>query len=225
MSTLQLSLFKGFGRSLFVAGLSAVWSLAALADGSANDGKTVSVPAAHEVVSTVTSDMMTIIKSGETALKSDPESYFNEIEKTLERNVAFGFIARGVMSSYWKDASEDQRKRFTEVFTKSMVRTLGKGMANYSDLDIVTLQPKNAQSNARRIAVDQEVKGGDKVHKVSYTMARKPSGPWMVTNVILNGVNLGGVFRDQFIQGVRQHGSIDAAITNWVVDDDDKKEA
>lgn len=215
-------------RGFHISRLTWIWvlwiSFATFANAESRS-KGVSVPAAHDVVSTVTSDMMGIIKTGEQALQTNPEAYFDKIEKTLEPNVAFGFIARGVMSSYWKDANEQQRKRFTEAFTKSMVRTLGKGMANYSDLDIVTLQPKDAAPNARRVAIDQEVKGGDKVHRVAYTMARKPAGPWMVINVTLNGVNLGSVFRDQFVQGVRKHGSIDAAIANWILDDNKDKGA
>lgn len=176
---------------------------------------------AHEVVQAVTDDMMGIIKNGEKALAKDPDAYFLNIRKTLEPNVAFDFIARGVMANYWKQASADQQARFVDTFTDSMVRTLGKGMANYSDLNIETKKPQDTNPNAMRVTVVQDVKGGDKVNTVTYTMQRKgKEAPWVVTNVTLNGVNLGMSFRDQFVQGVRQNGGdIDKAINNWLKTD------
>jgi phospholipid transport system substrate-binding protein len=41
-------------------------------------------------------------------------------------------------------------------------------------------------------------------------------GSWRVTNLVINGINLGKIFRNQFIQRAKQFGGdIDKVIDNW----------
>lgn len=170
----------------------------------------------HAVVEKVTSDMMDVIKAGEKALAENPKAYFTDVRETLEPVVSFDFIARSVMSKYWSQASEQQRKQFTEVFTESMVETLGKGMANYSDLNIKTLPAQSDTSSAKRVEVLQEVEAADGTSRISYTMARNRDNEWKLINVVLNGVNLGKSFRDQFVQAMKQNdNNIDKVVASW----------
>ena len=47
-------------------------------------------------------------------------------------------------------------------------------------------------------------------------MAQNNSGEWKLINVVLNGINLGKSFRDQFAQAMRQNDSnIDKVIATW----------
>lgn len=168
------------------------------------------------VVEDVTSKMMGVIKTSEKVLKDNPEAYYGEIRGVLEPIVSFDFIARNVMANYWKSASAEQRQRFTETFTRSMVETLGKGLANYSDLEIRTIAPTEDLASASKVEIVQEVKGTEGVNRLSYTMAKHRSGEWKLINVVLNGVNLGKSFRDQFAQAMRQNdNNVDRVIENW----------
>lgn len=192
----------------------AVMSCSVFAAEKAGQPAAASTP--HAVVEKVTSDMMDVIKAGEKALEENPEAYFNDVRETLEPIVSFDFIARSVMSKYWSQASEKQREQFTEVFTEGMVETLGKGMANYTDLNIKTLPPESDTSSAKRVEVLQEVEAADGTSRISYTMARNRDNEWKLINVVLNGVNLGKSYRDQFVQAMKQNdNNIDKVIANW----------
>ncbi len=171
----------------------------------------------HEVITALTGKMMGVIEGGQEQLKEQPDKYYGEIRDVLEPNVSFGFIARTVMGPHWNRASEQQRNEFAEVFTVGMVETLGRGMANYSNLKIDTLPPQTgAGQDDKRVEVLQEIRGADGVNRVSYTMARNASGEWKLINVVLNGVNLGKSYRDQFSQAMRQHdNNIDKVISSW----------
>jgi phospholipid transport system substrate-binding protein len=47
-------------------------------------------------------------------------------------------------------------------------------------------------------------------------MARKKTGQWMVVNVVINGINLGKTFRNQFVQSAqRAGGDVDQVINGW----------
>lgn len=170
----------------------------------------------HQVVQGVTDSVMSVIKGGEQTLKENPDEYFAKVRASLESTVSFPFIAKNVMASYWSQASEAQRDQFTETFTRSMVETLGKGLANYSDLKITTLPPDGDVSAMKRVEVIQEVAAADGTSRISYTMAQNKSGEWKLINVVLNGVNLGKSFRDQFAQAMKQHDNdIDKVIATW----------
>lgn len=191
------------------------FSLGAMAADKAAE-ETIAAATPHSVVQDVTDKLMSVMKINQAELKDNPKKYYSEVRSVLEPTVSFGFIAKNVMASYWKVATEAQREQFTETFTQSMVETLGKGMANYSDLKIETLPPDNDVSTQKRVEVLQEVHGADGTNRVSYTMAQNRSGEWKLINVVLNGVNLGKSFRDQFVQAMRQNeNDIDKVIANW----------
>lgn len=186
-----------------------LWASAAMAE--AAEGTTP-----HEVVQSVTDSVMSVIKNSENLLKDNPEEYFTKVRESLESTVSFAFIARNVMASHWSQASEAQREQFAETFTRSMVETLGKGLANYSDLKITTLSPEGDISAQKRVEVIQEVAAADGTTRIAYTMAQNKSGEWKLINVVLNGVNLGKSFRDQFAQAMKQNdGDIDKVIAAW----------
>lgn len=171
---------------------------------------------AHSVVEQVTVNLTTVVKNERDLLDTDPETYFSRVKSVLEPVVDFAFIARNVMGPYWETASEAQRQEFVETFKNGLVETYAKGMANYVDLDIRILPPAKDAENKRRVGVVQEITGPDGTNRVSYTMALNRDGKWKLINMVLNGVNLGKTFRNQFAQAAKQNeGDLDAVISNW----------
>lgn len=173
-------------------------------------------PGPHQVVEKVTQDMMAVVKGGDQALKANPDQYYAKVGKVLDTVVSFEFIAKNVMGPTWDQASPAQRSQFTEAFRSGMVKTLAKGMGNYQDLKIQVLPPKGDISGQKRVDVQQEVAGADKTHQISYSMALDKNNEWKLVNVVLNGVNLGKSFRDQFTQALKQNNNnIDAVTQGW----------
>ncbi len=190
-----------------------LWSGSGLAQSvSAEGGQPL---AAHEVVSQVTEDIVAFINSGKDLLKSDSSAYYSGVSALLEPVVAFDYIAKVVMAKHYANAKEPQKEAFSAVFKATMVETFAKGMANYSDSNITVIPPEAKNHGQRKVEVIQEVKSQDGIHVVSYTMARSKSGDWKLINVVLNGINLGKSFRDQFTQAMRQHNNIDKVIAEW----------
>ena len=64
--------------------------------------------------------------------------------------------------------------------------------------------------------VIQEIRGPDGVFPLIYSMSLTRSGSWKVTNLVINGINLGKIFRNQFTQRARKlEGDIDKVINTW----------
>lgn len=171
---------------------------------------------AHEVVEKVTDQLLGVVKNGQEIIKTDPQKYFAEVDAVLSPVVDFGFIARNVMGSHWKRASQEQRQRFVKTFQNGLVETYAKGLANFGELNIVVLPPAKDVTGLRKVGVVQEVREDSGVTRIAYSMGLNKSGEWKLINVVLDGVNLGKTFRSQFAQAVKQNdGDIEAVINSW----------
>lgn len=171
---------------------------------------------AHAVVAQVTEELMAVTRNQKDLLETDPQAYFAQVEVVLKPVVDFGFIARNVMGPYWESASPQQRERFVKTFTDGLIETYAKGMANYANLDIALVPPAEGDADKHRVGVVQEITGPEGTNRVSYTMALNREGEWKLINMVLNGVNLGKTFRNQFAQAAQQReGDLDAVIDNW----------
>lgn len=206
--------------AIFAAVLSAVIMLAgqtALASSAQQDP--------HQLVEVVTETVLEDIARYRDALdeaadRAEKEQlinrFFDALTATLEPVVDFRWIALNVMGSYRQEATPEQKKRFSEVFTRGLVETYGRGLLSYSDQKIVVQPPDEDIDGKRRVSVVQEIKGEDATYPLIYSMGLNRNGEWKVVNVIINGINLGSTFRNQFAQAYQQHdGNLDKVIENW----------
>ncbi len=171
--------------------------------------------APHKIVQEATKNVLEALNSGLDPVKQ-PEVFIDELSKILDPVIAFNFIARGVMGSYAKQASKEEVTQFAEVFRVGLVNTYGKGISNFSDLEISVLPPKQELGDKRRTVVVQEIRGASSTNQISYSMAKNKQGQWKMINVVLNGINLGQTFRGQFSAEVRKNkGDLAKTIDEW----------
>lgn len=168
-----------------------------------------------------------LIRDSVEALMSQIEGrrdYFSrhtdELEAVVEDNLAdvadFRYIGASVMGRYFGNATPQQRSRFVETFRQTLIDTYAKGLVTFDYREIRVPQSQQASRYDDQANVSMEVVGVDgTVYPVSYTM-RLDDGQWKVVNVIVNGINLGLTFRNQFDQAMRaQNRDYDAVIDGW----------
>lgn len=170
----------------------------------------------HAIVDRVTHRVLQLVEEDGAKLEEDPEAFYRSVEQILEPVIAFDYIARGVMGDYAKQASAEQRQRFTHVFQNNLVSTYAKGMLLYANLQVEVLPPEEEIGGSRKVSVVQKVYGADSEHVVVYTMGKsRKDNQWKLLNVIINGVNLGNTFRSQFDQAMKKEVNLDRVIDNW----------
>jgi phospholipid transport system substrate-binding protein len=172
----------------------------------------------YAMIEGVSQNLLGVIRGNAQYLNSNPQRYYGAVEGVIAPVVDFDFIARGVMGNYAKQATAEQRARFTSAFRRDLVATFARGVASFGDLDVKVINPGSGASG-NRVNVLQEVRSNEGLTKVSYTLVRNRAGQWKMINVVLNGVNLGKTFRGQFSQAMQQHGDIDKVIANWSAED------
>jgi phospholipid transport system substrate-binding protein len=176
----------------------------------------LAAPAAHEVVQQTTTTLLADLKANKEQYRTDPGAFYNALNSILGPVVDVDGISRGVMTvRYSRQASPEQMQRFQENFKRSLMQFYGNALLEYNNQDIRVL-PVSGQQDPERTSVNMEIKDGKGVvYPLSYTMVSL-DGTWKMRNVVINGINVGKLFRDQFAQAMQDHrNDLDKVIDNW----------
>ena len=174
--------------------------------------------APKEVITRTANELLGIIEEARGYYDTDPQRFYDKVDAILEPSIDMRRFAAGVMAKYYRVASTDQRKRFLEVFKGSMIRTYAKGLLAFSNEEIRVLDPKAPSRDPDRDTVEMEVIAVDgTVYPIIYSMRKGKDNQWRITNVTVNGINLGLTFRNQFDSAMQAHNrNFDYVIENWL---------
>ncbi|MBR9905795.1 MAG: ABC transporter substrate-binding protein [Gammaproteobacteria bacterium] len=138
------------------------------------------------------------------------------VDSNLDQVADFRYIGASVMGNYFRNASPEQRRRFVDVFRQTLIDTYTRGLVTFDYDELRVLDTQQAQRYDDQASVAMEVVASDgQVYPVSYSL-RLSDGEWRVVNVIVNGINLGLTFRNQFDQAMRDNNrDYDAVIDGW----------
>ncbi|BAU72653.1 MlaC/ttg2D family ABC transporter substrate-binding protein [Metapseudomonas furukawaii] len=172
-------------------------------------------PSARDVVQKTTDELLTELKSNKQQYRSDPQSFYDALNRILGPVVDAEGISRSIMTvKYSRNASPEQMTRFQDNFKRSLFQFYGNALLEYDNQEIRVLPAK--QNDPERATVGMEVKDSKgTVYPVSYTMVYL-NDQWMLRNVIINGINIGKLFRDQFADSMQRNGNdLDKTINGW----------
>ncbi|MDN7133272.1 ABC transporter substrate-binding protein [Halomonas sp. MC140] len=138
------------------------------------------------------------------------------VDSSLDQVADFRYIGASVMGNYFRNASPEQRSRFADVFRQTLIDTYTRGLVTFDYDELRVLDAQQAQRYDDQASVAMEVVANNgQVYPVSYSL-RLSGGEWRVVNVIVNGINLGLTFRNQFDQAMRDNNrDYDAVINGW----------
>lgn len=148
--------------------------------------------------------------------KQNPAELRALLSKQLLPIADFPYISAMVMGRYYRYASPAQRQHFAGVFQSSTMDTLTQGLLSidYDGLDVGKAAQSTRYENETGVSVNVRGTNGQS-YPITFTM-RQRNGSWKVINVIVNGINLGLTFRNQFDQAMREHNrNYDAVISGW----------
>jgi phospholipid transport system substrate-binding protein len=151
--------------------------------------------------------------------KKDPQALFKLVEENIQPFVDTESIAKRVMGQYYRTATAEQRTEFVRVFKQSLFRTYAKGLTSYENQK-VEFKPYKPGPDPKKAQVDMNVysKAGQ-VFPVNLQLQLDKQGAWKVQNILIEGINLGLTFRNQFASAVESsNGDIAKAIANWTPD-------
>lgn len=188
----------------------------------------------YQVVQQTTEQVLAIIKDAKGYYQKDPQRFQKEVTAVMEKSVDFDDFARGVMGSYAserryqalktdeeKAAFRERIQRFSASFKQGLVETYAGGLLNFNGEKVQSLPPRKGDNPASgSVSVMQNIyNASGKPYVIQYSMRRNKAGEWKLYNVIIEGINLGLTYRNQFAAAAEQYrGDIDKVIANWQVE-------
>jgi len=216
-------------RFLLCALLSGAGTVALAASQGITDNSGEEQRSAHEVVKSATSRVMSTLEEAQDYAGDNPQRYYDQLHDILDPIIDYRGFARGVMGPYASSERyysldeegraqlREQLERFTEVIRAGLIRTYGKGLLAFAGSRVELSQPSENPGNEDRAQVRQLIRSdGAQPYVVTYHMGRAGSGEWKLRNVVIESVNLGQIYQNQFQAAARKHdGDLDKVIANW----------
>ncbi|WP_426783697.1 MlaC/ttg2D family ABC transporter substrate-binding protein [Pseudomonas atacamensis] len=170
---------------------------------------------AHDLIQDTTNRMLADLQANKEKYKQDPQDFYAALNNIVGPVVDAEGISKSIMTvKYSRKATPEQMQRFQENFKRGLFQFYGNALLEYNNQGI-TVDPAKDESGDRT-SVNMTVKGSNgAIYPVQYTL-EKISGEWKLRNVIINGINIGKLFRDQFADAMQRNGNdLDKTIDGW----------
>eukprot|EP01132_Coremiostelium_polycephalum_P017047 gene17047-20439_t len=164
---------------------------------------------AHDLVQDTTNKMLADLSANKEKYKQDPSQFYNALNTIVGPVVDAEGISKSIMTvKYSRKATPAQMQTFQENFKKGLFQFYGNALLEYNNQGI-TVAPAGDESG------DRTSGNNGAVYPVQYTL-EKVNGEWKLRNVIINGINIGKLFRDQFADAMQRNGNdLDKTINGW----------
>jgi len=186
----------------------------------------------EQVINTATAEVLAVIGEAKTYYDKEPQRYFDKISLILTEFVDFDYFSTAVMAGFADDKrlaglegeqkvrALEQIERFSVVFKAGLVQTYGKGFLAFGG-EKVEVAGSRLSPDGNDAQVLQKVYGiAEKPYEIRYTLHKGGDGKWQLRNVIIGAINLGKIYRNQFLSAAKKYsGDIDQVIDNWVVEE------
>ena len=170
-----------------------------------------------EYVEKIHEDIVLVVRAKQDIYEENPEEFIKAISFALQPLVDFKRISRNVMGRYYKDANKEQIEKFNKVFKASLLETYSKTLAEFKDEEILVSSEVKKSPKGNREKVSLQIVTSTKVYPAIYDMYLNKQGQWKLINIVINGVNLGLTFRNQFYSLMEKEGNnLDVVIERWI---------
>ena len=220
--------FKGILSATLVA-LMFSWPMAQAEE------KEAAASTAYDVVQKATERVMEVVREAPEYIDDNPDLYYSQLLTILDEVVDFPGFAKGVMGSYatrsyYQSLSPEGKaqlrqyvKDFTSEVRVGLVRTYGKGLLAFGGSRVEIKRPDTPEEpGTNRAEVTQLIySDAPEPYVIEYQMRRGKKGKWRLRNLIVETVNLGVIYRNQFQAAARDaEGDLNTVIDNWTAPKD-----
>jgi len=143
-------------------------------------------------------------------LGNEKEELYSIIDQTLSPYFQKKYAGRLVLNQHWKNATNNQRQRFTEGLYQSLVRSYALTLLNFDISEINVLTHLPISNEIKKITVKSQVMYKGELIPMNFSFGKFKEG-WRFYDVKIEGVSYIKNYRNQFNAEITANG-IDAVI-------------
>lgn len=149
--------------------------------------------------------MLTELDANRAMYRSDPAKLDHLIATVLLPNFDIDYSARLVLGQNWRNATEDQRKRFVDAFYHALLRNYGSALVEFT-AERMTVLPYRGDPGSKFATVRTEISRSDgRKVPVNYSLHMTEAG-WKAWDVTIEGVSYIKSLRTDIGSEVQQKG-------------------
>ena len=173
------------------------------------------VPDLHEYIDSNAQYFLTVIKEEGSNYDENPEAFKERLKNIWEPMVDVKVVSRLILSSkIYSSASESQKKLFEERTKKLLLDKYVTTLLEFDNYQIVTDEDIKVKKNRFEVSINFFSDSDSFVTKL--TVYKNSLGQYRIVNIIVDGINLGLIFRNQFQDAYLENNSnLDIAIESW----------
>ncbi len=161
-------------------------------------GTVWAAPQPQEQVEIMINSVLDILQQKNLSLEEKKSRVSGRVQEYL--NMAS--MSQRTLGPYWKDASEAQRQRFSELFVKVLEGTYLNRINDYSGGNVQYLKQRIKGDKA---IIDTKFVSDNLEIPVQYKMIRE-NDVWQVFDVVIEGVSLIRNYRETYGEIIRKNG-------------------
>ena len=159
---------------------------------------------------------LTVIKEEGSKFSDNPDEFKEKLKNIWEPMVDVQLVSRLILNKAYKSASQEQIYRFQERTKKLLLDTYVSTLLEFKDYEIFTNAKIKTNKN-KTFEIEIKFDSSSSYSFITkFTVYRNKGGELKIINIIIDGINLGLTFRNQF-QGVlkKEGNNLDKAIESW----------
>tara|TARA_B100000035_G_scaffold309999_1_gene317068 strand:- start:529 stop:1146 length:618 start_codon:yes stop_codon:yes gene_type:complete len=172
-----------------------------------------------ELIDVKSQEMVIVLTTENELFITDPEMFKDKIKVIFEPLIDFNRVSASVMGKkYYLSATKEERAQFIEVFKISLLDTYAETLAQWGDAEIVTDFSYNERKN-QIVSVKQNLLTTNNIYPIIYKLREYKNGTYKIVNIVINGINLGKTFHNQFqALAIEKNENISSIIAEWKSD-------
>ena len=172
-----------------------------------------------ELIDAKSQEMVVILTTENNLFISNPKQFKNKIKNIFEPLIDFNRVSASVMGKkYYLSATKEERLEFIEVFKISLLDTYAETLSQWGDAEIITDFSYDKKKN-NIVSVKQDLITTNNIYPIIYKLREYKNGTYKIVNIIINGINLGQTFHNQFqALAIERNENISLIISEWKSD-------
>ena len=173
------------------------------------------IPELHKYIDSNAQYFLTVIKEDGSKYDDDPEAFKQILKNIWEPMVDVKVVSRLILSSkIYAVATEDQKKLFEDRTKKLLLDTYVTTLLEFDNYQIETIEDIKVNKKTFEVSVRFFSDSSSFVTKL--TVYKNNEGEYRIVNIIIDGINLGLTFRNQFQDAYIENSSnLDKVIESW----------
>ena len=172
------------------------------------------IPEIHEFIDKNAQYFLTVIKEEGSTYDNEPEKFKTRLKNIWEPMVDVGLVSRLILSKAYASATPEQIVAFEEQTKKLLLDTYVTTLLEFEDYNIETND--EIKINKRTYEVSVKFLSSSDSFITKFSVYKNKLGEYKIINIIIDGINLGLTFRNQFQDNLANNNmDLDKAIETW----------